>query len=584
MNIFKLFKNLKFKDYILLLLAIILIVVQVFLELKMPDYMSEVTRLTQTPGSNMNDILINGGYMLLCAFLTLITMIITSYFTASVAASFSRNTRKALFDKVENLSVAEVKKFKVSSLITRTTNDITQLQMLFAMGTIFIIKSPVTAVWAVLKIMGKSSEWSIATGVGVVILLITIFFITLRVFPKFKVIQKLTDNINGITRENITGIRVVKAFNAESYQEKKFKDVNDDLTDTNITIQKTFALLNPMINLIMHGLTLAIYIIGAILISKAMLTDKLTIFSNMVVFTSYGIQVIMSFLFLAMMVMLFPRANVSAERINEVLETDITVKEGTKTKGNEVGTIKFNNVSFKYPDGEEDMLTDISFEVKKGETVAFIGSTGSGKTTLVNLIPRFYDVTEGEVIVDGVNVKEYKDEALHNIIGYVPQKAVMFADTINFNVAYGENGKGKISKDKIKEAVKIAQAKEFVEKMDGDYNAHIAQGGTNVSGGQKQRLSIARAVARDPEIYIFDDTFSALDYKTDSTLRKELRKYTKDATVLIVAQRIGTIMNADKIIVLDDGKCVGMGTHKELLKNCEVYKQIALSQLSEEEL
>ncbi|MBR6072987.1 MAG: ABC transporter ATP-binding protein [Bacilli bacterium] len=581
---FKLFKNLKFKDYILLLLAIILIVVQVFLELKMPDYMSEVTRLTQTPGSNMNDILINGGYMLLCAFLTLITMIITSYFTASVAASFSRNTRKALFDKVENLSVAEVKKFKVSSLITRTTNDITQLQMLFAMGTIFIIKSPVTAVWAVLKIMGKSSEWSIATGVGVVILLITIFFITLRVFPKFKVIQKLTDNINGITRENITGIRVVKAFNAESYQEKKFKDVNDDLTDTNITIQKTFALLNPMINLIMHGLTLAIYIIGAILISKAMLTDKLTIFSNMVVFTSYGIQVIMSFLFLAMMVMLFPRANVSAERINEVLETDITVKEGTKTKGNEVGTIKFNNVSFKYPDGEEDMLTDISFEVKKGETVAFIGSTGSGKTTLVNLIPRFYDVTEGEVIVDGVNVKEYKDEALHNIIGYVPQKAVMFADTINFNVAYGENGKGKISKDKIKEAVKIAQAKEFVEKMDGDYNAHIAQGGTNVSGGQKQRLSIARAVARDPEIYIFDDTFSALDYKTDSTLRKELRKYTKDATVLIVAQRIGTIMNADKIIVLDDGKCVGMGTHKELLKNCEVYKQIALSQLSEEEL
>lgn len=584
MNILKLFKNLKFKDYISLLLAIILIVFQVFLELKMPDYMSEVTRLTQTPGSNMNDILINGGYMLLCAFLTLIIMIITSYFTASVAASFSRNTRKSLFDKVENLSVAEVKKFKVSSLITRTTNDITQLQMLFAMGTIFVIKSPVTAVWAIYKIMGKSSEWSIATGIGVVILLITIFLITLRVFPKFKIIQKLTDSINGITRENITGIRVIRAFNAEKYQEDKFDKVNDELTDTNILIQKTFAYLNPMINLIMHGLTLSIYIIGAILISKAMLMDKLTIFSNMVVFTSYGIQVIMSFLFLAMMVMLFPRANVSAERINEVLETDITVKEGNKTKGKEVGTVIFNKVSFKYPDGEEDMLNDISFEVKKGETVAFIGSTGSGKTTLVNLIPRFYDVTEGEVLVDGVNVKEYKDEALHNIIGYVPQKAVMFADTINYNVAYGENGKGKISKDKIKEAVKIAQAKEFVEKMDGDYNAHIAQGGTNVSGGQKQRLSIARAIARDPEIYIFDDTFSALDYKTDSTLRKELRKYTKDATVLIVAQRIGTIMNADKIIVLDDGKCVGIGTHKELLKNCEVYKQIALSQLSEEEL
>ena len=583
MQILKLLKNLTKKDYLFFLLVFILIIFQVYVELKMPDYMSEVTRLTQTPGSDMNEILKNGGYMLLCAFASLLGLLFTGYLTASIAASFSMNTRKKLFDKVENMSLAEVKKFKTSSLITRTTNDITQLQMLFAMGTIFIIKSPITAAWAVVKILDKSTEWSLATGVGVVILLATISFIMLKVAPKFKIIQSLTDNMNGVTRENLTGIRVIRAFNAEEYQEKKFSDVNNNLTDTNVYIQKTFALLNPMINLIMHGLTLSIYIIGAIMINKAMLVDKLTIFSNIVVFSTYGMNVIMSFLFLSLIFMLLPRASVSAERINEVLETEISIKEGKVTKTKEEGTIEFKDVTFRYPDGDDDMLTNISFKANKGETVAFIGSTGSGKTTLVNLIPRFYDVTSGEVLVDGVNVKDYKEETLHNLIGYVPQKAVMFDESVNYNIQYGENGK-KITKEEVKKAIEIAQAKDFVEKMEDGYDSHISQGGTNISGGQKQRLSIARAIARNPEIYIFDDTFSALDYKTDSKLRKELKKHVKDATVLIVAQRIGTIMNADKIIVLDDGKCVGMGTHKELLKNCEVYKQIALSQLSEDEL
>ncbi|MCR5223664.1 MAG: ABC transporter ATP-binding protein/permease [Bacilli bacterium] len=579
----KLFKNLTKKDFIYLIIAVVLIVFQVFVELKMPDYMSEVTRLTQTPGSNMNDILLNGGYMLLCAVVSLATLVITGYLTANVAASFSMNTRKKLFDKVERMSLAEVKKFKTSSLITRTTNDITQLQMLFAMGTIFLIKSPVTAVWAVLKILDKSIEWSLATAVGVIILLVFIITIMLRVSPKFKVVQKLTDNMNGVTRENLTGIRVIRAFNAEKYQEDKFNKVNDDLTNTNLFIQKTFSLMNPVNNLIMHGLTLSIYVIGAIMINQAMLIDKLTIFSNIVVFSSYGMQVIISFLLLSLIFMLLPRASVSAERINEVLEIDISIKEGNNTKTKEEGTIEFKDVSFRYPDGDDEMLTNITFKANKGETIAFIGSTGSGKTTLINLIPRFYDATKGEVLVDGINVKEYKEEVLHNIIGYIPQKAVMFDGTVDYNISYGENGK-RTTKEDIKKAIEIAQAKDFVEKMEDGYKSHIAQGGTNVSGGQKQRLSIARAIARKPEIYIFDDTFSALDYKTDSKLRKELKKYVKDATVLIVAQRIGTIMNADKIIVLDDGKCVGIGTHKELLKNCKVYKQIALSQLSEEEL
>ena len=405
------------------------------------------------------------------------------------------------------------------------------------------------------------------------------------VVPRFKKVQKLIDKLNGVTRENLTGIRVVRAFNAEGYQEKKFDKVNTDLTDLQLYNQKKFAIMSPIMYMIMYCLTLAIYFVGAYLIENSVMADKITIFGNMVVFSSYAMQVIMSFLMLAMIFMILPRAQVSANRINEVLDTKESIKEGSfDGKTEEVGTVEFKNVSFRYPDADEYLLRNISFKANKGETVAFIGSTGSGKSTLINLIPRFYDATDGEVLVDGVNVKEYTEEALNNKLGYVPQKAVMFNGTVNYNIAYGDNGKGEISEKKIKEAAKVAQASEFVEKMDDKYETHIAQGGTNVSGGQKQRLAIARAIARDPEIYIFDDSFSALDYKTDSVLRRELKNYTKDATSLIVAQRIGTIMNADKIIVLDSGKCVGMGTHKELLKKCEVYKRIALSQLSKEEL
>jgi ATP-binding cassette subfamily B protein len=404
--------------------------------------------------------------------------------------------------------------------------------------------------------------------------------------PRFKIVQKLTDKINGITRENLTGIRVVRAFNAEKYQENKFENANSELTNLQLFNQKKFAIMQPVMYLVMHTLTLAIYFLGAYLIRDALIPDKLILFGNMVVFSSYAMQVIMAFLMLAMIFMMLPRAQVSAKRINEVLDTEISIKDGkiTDIKTNEIGTVEFRNVSFKYPDAEEYLLKNISFKANRGETVAFIGSTGSGKSTLINLIPRFYEATDGEVLVDGINVKEYAQETLHNKIGYIPQKAVMFNGTVNSNVAYGDNGKSKVTEEKIKDAIRVAQGTEFVEKMDDQYNAHIAQGGTNVSGGQKQRLAIARAIAREPEIYIFDDSFSALDYKTDSLLRKELKKYTKDATHLIVAQRIGTIMNADKILVLEDGICVGMGTHKELLKNCEVYKQIALSQLSKEEL
>ena len=480
----------------------------------------------------------------------------------------------------------EIKKFETSSLITRTTNDVTQIEMFIAMGLQLLIKSPIMAIWAITKILNKSIEWSMLTGGCVVILLAVVITLLIIVFPRFEIVQKLIDKVNSVTRENLTGIRVIRAFNAEKYQQKRFDEVNTNLTNTQMFNQKCFALLNPVMNLIMHSQTLGVYVVGAILINKAGLLDKITLFSNMVVFTSYGMQVIMSFLMLAMIFMILPRAGVSARRINEILNEEEIIKDGIldEIKSDIVGTVEFKNVSFKYPDADEYLLEDISFKVNKGETIAFIGSTGSGKSTLINLVPRFYDVTEGEVLVDGVNVKDYKIEVLNNKIGYVPQKAVMFTGTVTSNVEYGDNGKKKPTKNKIKEAIKVAQGTDFVEKMDKTYNSHIARGGTNISGGQKQRLAIARAIARDPEIYIFDDSFSALDYKTDSILRKELKKYTKDATSMIVAQRIGTIINADKIVVLDKGKCVGIGTHKELLKTCEVYKEIALSQLSKEEL
>lgn len=582
----KLLKNLGKKEWMIIAISFVLIFAQVWLELKMPDYMSAITRLVQTEGSQMSEILKNGGYMLACAFGSLLAAIVTGYLVSLVASTFSMNVRKKIFDKVENLSMEEVKNFSTSSLITRTTNDITQVEMLVGMGLQLLIKAPITAVWAILKILNKSWQWSAVTGVAVVILLSVIGALTSIIMPKFKIVQKLIDKLNGVTRENLTGIRVVRAFNAEKYQENKFEEANNKLTNQQLFNQKAFAVLQPVMYLVMHCLTLSIYFIGAYLIKDSLLAGKIALFGDMVVFSSYAMQVIMSFLMLAMIFMMLPRAQVSANRINEVLDTDISIKDGKlkEDKTDERGTVEFKNVSFKYPDADEYLLENISFKANKGETVAFIGSTGSGKSTLINLVPRFYDATEGEVLVDGVNVKEYNMEFLYNKIGYIPQKAVMFNGTVASNVAYGDNGKGTKSEEKIKEAVQVAQGKEFVEKMDGQYDAHIAQGGTNVSGGQKQRLAIARAIARDPEIYIFDDSFSALDYKTDSVLRKELKKYTKDATNLIVAQRIGTIMNADKIIVLDEGKIAGMGTHKELLKNCEVYKQIALSQLSEEEL
>ena len=582
----KLLKNFGKRQWALVLVAFALILGQVWLDLKIPDYMSEITVLVQTEGSQMSEILENGGFMVACAFGSLISSIIVGYIASNISAAFSMNIRKKLFNKVGDLAISEIKQFSTSSLITRTTNDITQIEMLIAMGLQLLIKAPITAIWAVNKILNKSWQWSALTAVGVVILLGVIVTLMVIIMPKFKIVQKLIDKINGVTRENLTGIRVVRAFNAEKYQEDKFEEVNNRLTKQQLFNQKAFAVLSPVMYLIMYFLTLGIYFIGAYLIKDAAMADKLPLFGDMVVFSSYAMQVIMSFLMLAMIFMMLPRASVSANRINEVLDTDITIKDGkinTDTTG-EKGTVEFKNVSFKYPDAEEYVLKNISFKANKGDTVAFIGSTGSGKSTLINLIPRFYDATEGEVLVDGVNVKDYTQEFLHDKLGYVPQKAVIFNDTVSGNVSYGENGKGEITDKKIKEAIEVAQAKEFVEKMDDKYDTHIAQGGTNVSGGQKQRLSIARAIARDPEIYIFDDSFSALDYKTDSVLRKELKKYTKNATTLIVAQRIGTIMNADKILVLDNGKCVGQGTHKELLKTCEIYKQIALSQLSEEEL
>ena len=582
---FKIIKNFTKKDVFIVLVSLVLVFGQVWLDLKMPDYMSKITVLVETEGSKMSEILKYGGYMLLCAFGSLLGAIIVGFLIARLSAEFSKKLRNKIFNKVENLSMHEVKSFSTNSLITRTTNDVTQIEMFIGMGLQLLLKAPITAIWAITKILNKSWEWSAVTAVAVVILLSTIGLLVVLVLPKFKIVQKLTDKLNGVTRENLNGIRVVRAFNAEGYQQNKFENVNNELTNLQLFNQKTMAILSPIMYLVMYMLTLAIYFIGAYLIKEALMVDKIALFGDMIVFSSYAMQIIMAFLMLAMIFMILPRASVSASRINEVLETNISVEDGTfeNLDTPEIGTVEFKNVSFKYPDAEEYLIKNVSFKANKGETVAFIGSTGSGKSTLVNLIVRFYDVTDGEILIDGVNVKEYKLETLYKKIGYVPQKAVMFDGTIDYNIRYGESKREK-NEDLVRSSALIAQAQEFILNMDDEYNTHIAAGGTNVSGGQKQRLSIARAIAREPEIFIFDDSFSALDYKTDALLRKNLKKHTSEATCLIVAQRIGTIMNADKILVLDNGNCVGMGTHKELLKNCDVYKEIALSQLSKEEL
>lgn len=580
----RLFKNLKLKDWLLFFVAVLFIVSQVYLDLKMPDYMSKITTLVQTAGSEMKDILLNGGYMLLCAFGSLVAAILVGFLMARVSSDFSLNTRSRLYRKVESLSSGDIKKFSTSSLITRTTNDITQLEMVLGMGLQLLIKAPIMAIWAIDKIINKNFEFSIITGVAVVILLVTIITITLIVFPKFKIVQKLTDKINSVTRENLTGIRVVRAFNAEKFQEDKFAKVNNDLTNQQLFNQKTFSIMMPVMYFIMHMLPLAIYFVGATLINNSIMYDKIIIFSDMVVFTSYATQVIMSFLMLAMIFVMMPRATVSAKRINEVLDTNVGVKGGSliqyKDKNDDV-SVEFKNVSFKYPDAEEDVLKDISFKVNKGETIAFIGSTGSGKSTLVNLVLRFYDVTKGEVLINGKNIKDYNLNYLYSKFGYVPQKAVLFSGDVKDNIALADKVQ---NMEMIKTGAKVSEAEEFILKMDKNYDTHIAQGGTNISGGQKQRLAIARAVYKRPDIYVFDDSFSALDYKTDQLVRSNLKKITKNACTLIVASRIGTILHADKIVVLDEGKCVGIGTHQELMKTCEVYKQIALSQLSRKEL
>ncbi|MFR1366213.1 ABC transporter ATP-binding protein [Lentihominibacter sp.] len=582
----KILRYLRKKDLGLIFISLLFIATQVWLDLKMPDYMSEITRLVQTEGSEMGEIMSAGGKMLLCAFGSLIAAMIVGFMVAKVAASLSMRLREKVYDKTMSFSMEEINGFSTASLITRSTIDITQIQMCVAIGLQAIIKAPIMAVWAVVKIAGKGWEWTAATGGAVIVLILMLGSVIALAMPKFKSIQKLTDSLNRVARENLTGLRVVRAYHAEDYQEARFEKANDDLTKNHLFTSRTMAFMQPGMQLIMSGLGLAIYWIGTYLIDGAAGPDKLTLFSDMVVFSQYAMQVVLAFMLLTMTFIILPRAIVSAKRINEVLDTKTKIHDGKVTDSElyEQGEVEFRHVSFQYPDAEEYILHDISFTAHKGETVAFIGSTGSGKSTLINLVPRFYDATEGEVIVDGINVKNYTQEALHNKLGYVPQKAVMFNGTVTSNVTYGENGRAPAEKDDIIEAVSVAQAEEFVMKMDGTYDAKIAQGGTNVSGGQKQRLAIARAICRRPEIYVFDDSFSALDYKTDRILRKKLKETTNGATSLIVAQRIGTIMDADKIIVLDEGRVVGQGTHRELLKNCPVYLEIAESQLTKEEI
>lgn len=582
----QIFKNMTKKEWLLVACSAVFIVIQVWLDLKLPDYMSEITTLVQTEDSAMGDILAAGGKMLLCALGSLVSSVVVAIIAAKIAANFAAILREKLFDKVQSFSMEEIGHFSTASLITRSTNDITQVQMFIVMGLQALIKAPVTAVWAIVKIYGKSWQWTTATAVSVVVLLFLVGICVALALPKFKLMQKLTDNLNRVTRENLTGINVVRAYNAEAYQEEKFERANEELTGANLFANRVMSVLMPGITLVMNGLSLAIYWIGAYLIDGAAMPGKLSYFSDMVVFSSYAMQIVMAFMMLVMIFIMLPRASVSAKRINEVLDTKQCIADGAGAApdASHVGEVEFKNVSFRYPDAEENVLSDISFTAKRGETIAFIGSTGCGKSTVVNLVPRFYDATEGEVLVDGVNVKEYTQHELRDKIGYVSQKAVLFSGTINSNVSYGDNGKTKPSKDDVVEAVYTAQASDFVENLEDGYDGYVAQGGANLSGGQKQRISIARAVCRHPEIFIFDDSFSALDYKTDRALRQALARDCADATKLIVAQRIGTIRDADKIVVLEDGKIAGIGTHDELMAGCEVYRQIAYSQLSKEEL
>lgn len=582
----KILKYMNRRDWLFVLCSLVFIVCGVGLDLRLPDYMREITTLVQTPGSEMGEVLSAGGSMLLCALGSLVTAFIVGFFVAQIAAGLAMRLREAVYNKTMDFSMEEIGKFSTASLITRTTNDIQQIQMFVALGLQAMMKAPILAVWAILKIAGKSWQWTAITGGAVAILTVMLGTVIALVLPKFKNMQKLTDNLNRVARENLTGIRVVRAYNAEGYQEKKFEGANEELTRTNLFTSRTMSVLFPGMTLIMSGLTLAIYWVGVYIINEAAVTDRLVIFSDMVVFSSYAMQIIMAFMMLVMTFIVLPRAVVSAKRINEVLNTEIKIKDG-KISGSELfeqGEIEFRHVSFRYPDAEEAILTDINFTVHRGETVAFIGSTGSGKSTLINLVPRFYDVTEGEICIDGINIKEYTQEALHRKLGYVSQRAVMFRGSVLSNVTYGENGRQSVDEELLWKSIEIAQADDFVQGMENGYHTAVAQGGTNLSGGQKQRLAIARAIYCRPEIYIFDDSFSALDYKTDRVLRKMLKQETGTATTLIVAQRIGTIMDADKIIVLDEGKIVGIGRHKELLKSCPVYREIAESQLSKEEL
>ena len=582
----KLFKNLRKQEWGLIVLALVFVVAQVWLDLTIPDYMADITRLVQTDGSTMNEILTAGGKMLLCALGSLVSAVLTAICAARIATSFAATIRGKLFSKVQSFSMEEIGHFSTASLITRSTNDVTQIQMLIAMGLQMLVKAPIMAVWAIMKISDKKWQWTFSTAVAVVVLLLIVGVCLMFVTPKFKKIQSLTDDLNRVTRENLTGLSVVRAYNAEKYQEDKFENANEALTGTNLFAQRTLAFMMPGIQIVMSGLTLAIYWIGAVLINDAGMVDKVQIFSDMMVFSQYAIQVVMSFMMLVMIFMILPRASVAANRIQEVLDTKLTIEDGSGVHGDpdKTGEIVFDKVSFRYPDAEEDVLKDISFTAGKGETVALIGATGCGKSTVINLIPRFYDATEGTVSVDGVNVKDYSQKELRNKIGYVSQKATLFTGTIESNVAYGDNGQKNASETDIKKALDIAQASEFVDSLEDGSKAYVAQGGSNFSGGQKQRMSIARAIARKPEILIFDDSFSALDYKTDRVLRESLAKSCKDSTRIIVAQRIGTIRDADRIIVLEDGKIAGMGRHEELMRDCEVYRQIALSQLSKEEL